>query len=435
MAARRSLTPAAAAALMTLTWWSGTSSAQQQYTATAGNVTVRLTYPAGVTKARGVLAFTARGLASGWASSAGFRDLAVRLGTAIAVVSGGDDLNDASYPSRCRTGEFNNIPDAFTKLAMASGRPELAHAPLVGIGHSHGGDYWNYFNACHPERMAMVFVHASGGVNYNAAALKTPILYELGTGDLIENGSGKPRAGMFANRSKGAPMSLVIGQGEGHNNVSAVSLQMVITLIEAIFKLRVPADADPAAGPVRLLDIDEPNGGHWVGDLYTKEIAPWASYTGNKALTSFLPNEEIARKWKETGPGLPMNNVIPTGTCGWCGNPTNEPNASPNPTSPPKDAAPAPPADATAPANDTRGPIADAAPPSPPADAAAPPAPDAATITPPTNPPAPPPPGPTPTPPRKPEGGCGCTLTPTRVPAALLVLVAPAVVVVTRRRR
>ena len=351
--------------------------ASAQVSARAGNVTLRLTIPEGVPKVKGVLAFTVRGIASGWARSPGFRDLATRLQAAIVMVEGGDDLNDNSYPNRCASGEFNGIPQALAMLATASNHPELAHAPMVGIGHSHGGDYWNWFNACHPERMAMVFVHASGGVNYSAAALKTPVVYELGTGDLIENGSKKPRAGMFANRSKGAPMSLVIGQGEGHDNVTPLSLGMVIELIEGIFKLRVPADSDGLKGPVRLNDINEASGKYWVGDLYTKEVAAYGAFTGNKALTSFLPSEAIARKWKETGPGLPMSIELPSGTCGWCGNPKDEPKASaagPEPEPWPSDAG---------------GGVSDAGSGEPDAGQSTPPTFDAAAPTPPVSMPAP----------------------------------------------
>jgi MYXO-CTERM domain-containing protein len=192
----------------------------------------------------------------------------------------------------------------------------------------------------------MVFVHASGGVNYSAASLKVPVLYELGTGDLIENGSKKPRAGMFANRGKGAPMSLVIGQGEGHDQVTALSLGMVVDLIEAIVKLRVPADADPSKGPVRLNEINEASGNYWLGNLYTKDIAPYGQYMGDKALTAFLPNEAVAMKWKMTGPGLPMSIMLPTGTCGWCGNPKDEPKTSNTNPDPGPGMVPSTPADA-----------------------------------------------------------------------------------------
>jgi hypothetical protein len=302
--------------------------------ATAGNVTIKLTIPAGVTKMKTVLTFTARGLASGWASSAPFQDLAKRLDAGIAIVAGGDDLNDGSYPGRCKSGEFNNIPMAFEKLATMTSHPELAHVPLVGLGHSHGGDYWNWFNACHPDRMAMVFVHASGGVNYTAGALKTPVFYTLGTSDLIENGSKKPRAGMFSNRGKGAPMTMVIGQGGHDTQFGAEEYQIVTVLIEAIVKMRIPADADAAKGPVLLNDIVE-GPTTWLGDLYTKEIAAYPDFKGNKALTAFLPNEALAMMWKGNGPGLPTSVVLPVGNCGWCGTPKDEPAAGPGGMQPP----------------------------------------------------------------------------------------------------
>jgi MYXO-CTERM domain-containing protein len=363
-------------------------------TASAGNVNLRMVhFPEGATKARAVIAVTSRGIASGWANGAPFKGLANRIQAAIVIVGGGDDLNDPSYPNRCASGEFNGIPMAMTKLGEASNHPEFANTPLIGVGHSHGGDYWNWFNACHPERMAMVFVHASGGVNYSAASLKVPVLYELGTGDLIENGSKKPRAGMFANRAKGAPMALVIGQGEGHNNVTADSLAMVIDIIEATVKLRIPADADPAKGPVKLNAIDEMSGRYWLGNLYTKEVAPYGMYMGDKALTAFLPNEQVAMKWKGQGPGLPMSIVLPRDTCSWCGNPKDEPRTSDNNPDPGTNASPG-----------------DAGPPPPPSNPDPSP-PDAATSPPPPSNPTggaggssmtPPPSNPTPTPPSNP---------------------------------
>jgi uncharacterized membrane protein YgcG len=317
--------------------------AQAQFTGAAGNVSIKLTVPAGVTKMQTVLTFTARGLASGWASSASFQELAKKINAGIAIVSGGDDLNDNSYPGRCKSGEFNNVPMAFEKLATAANHPELAHIPLIGLGHSHGGDYWNWFNACHPERMVMVFVHASGGVNYSAGALKTPVFYTLGTGDLIENGSKKTRAGMFVNRAKGAPMSMVIGEGGHDTQFGADEYAMVTALIEGIFKMRVPSDADSAKGDVLLNDIVEGEN-TWVGDLYTKEISTYAAFKGNKALTTFLPTEALANMWKTNGPPLPKSIVLPSDTCSWCGTPKDEAAAKPGGTAPP----PASPADAGA---------------------------------------------------------------------------------------
>jgi MYXO-CTERM domain-containing protein len=305
----------------------GKARVAEAQTASARNVTLKMNIPEGVTKAKAVLIFTARGLAGGWANGAAMATLAKKIEAPIIVVSGGDDLNDNSYPGRCASGEFNGIGEALTKLAEMSNHPEIANVPLVAVGHSHGGDYWNWYTSCHPEKMALVFVHASGGVNYSAGALEVPVIYELGTGDLIENGSKKPRAGMFVNRGKGAPMALVIGPGEGHDQVSAASLQMIIDIMEGVFRLRVPADADFTKGPLRLTKINEAAG--WLGNLYTKDIAPYADFKGDKAMSAFLPTAEIAMKWKMTGGMLPMSIVLPKDTCSWCGTPKDEPKAAP----------------------------------------------------------------------------------------------------------
>jgi hypothetical protein len=375
--------------------------AAQEFTAAAGNVSVKLTIPDGITKLKGVLAFTARGLASGWAGSAQFKDLAKRIEAGLAIVSGGDDLNDKSYPGRCASGEFNAVPDAFTKLAMMANHPELAHVPLVGLGHSHGGDYWNWFNACHPERMAMVFVHSSGGVNYGAAALKVPVFYTIGMMDLVERGSGMPRAGMFANRAKGAPMSLVLYPGGHDTQFPAEIYDLTTSIIEGIFKLRVPADADASKGPVQLNDIDESSGNYWVGDLYTKEISQYSGFKGNKALTSFLPSQELANRWKMVGPALPASIKLPADRCGWCGTPKDEPPAVPGRPAPPPPAG-APPAGAADAAAPAVMPPTPGTPPPTPIDPGGM-TPGGGAVTPPTTPPSTNPP---PSAPKAAAGGC-----------------------------
>src|SRR5881227_1112837 len=100
LASRLRLTPLVALVLVGASW---SRPAAAQFTVTAGNVGVKLTIPAGVTRMKGVLTFTVRGLASGWAAHAAFQDLAKRLEAGIAMVSGGDDLNDGSYPGRCKS--------------------------------------------------------------------------------------------------------------------------------------------------------------------------------------------------------------------------------------------------------------------------------------------------------------------------------------------
>jgi MYXO-CTERM domain-containing protein len=338
-------------------------------------------------------------------------------------------------------GEFKMLLDSLTELGKVSNHPELANVPIIGGGHSHGGDYWNYFNACYPERMALVFCKSSGGVQYSKGALRTPMVWEIGTNDL-SNSRGDFRGGMFAHRSKGSPLSLVLGQGEGHGNFGAGPKQMVIELIEAIFKLRVPAGADPAAGPVTLLDIDEASGKYWLGDNYSREIGAYASFPGKAALfkTSFLPTEELAQKWKAFVPALPASVQVHDGVCSECYKQVaDEAPLKPLVTGTPSNSGPAPDAGSSTPptteTDATSTPVADAAPP------ASENKPDAATSAPsPTpSPPSMPRPTPTPTPvddtrqpPAKAFGGCAVA---GGAPAAIALPLALLGLPLVRRRR
>ena len=298
------------------------SVASAQMSATAGEITTTLYIPEGVTKMRGILAFTPLGLGSGWFGDADFRALAKRLEMGVVRLSGErSNGDDPSYPNRCANGRFKMLLDSLTELAKVSGHPELANAPIIGGGHSHGGDWWNYFNACYPERMVAIFCKSSGGIQYSRGALRTPMIWQIGTNDLIANGNKQFRGIMLAHRNKGQALTLILGPGEGHNNITPASRQLVAEVMETYFRLRVPADADPAKGPVQLLDIDESRSQYWLGDNYTKEIAPFSMSALKDSLhkTSFLANAEIAMKWKGYGGSLPASiEIDANGTCSRC---------------------------------------------------------------------------------------------------------------------
>jgi len=383
----------------------------------ASAVNATLWVPEGVTKVRGIIACTSVGAGAGWCKSADFQALAKRLGVGVVSLSGENAF--ASYANRCTGGEFKGLLDKLTEVGKAANHPELANAPIVGCGHSHGGDYWNYFNACFPERMALIFDKSSGGVQYTGAALKTPMIWEIGTNDL-KNSMGHFRGDMFAHRTKGTALSLVLGPGESHGSFTPAPRAMVIALIEGIFNLRVSKEADPSAGPVVLNVIDESTGQYWLGDNYTKEIGPYPTFPGKATpwKTSFLPSEELANMWKMVGAPLPASIKIDEGgVCTTCyKHPNGEPEWMPPdggaPVSPP------PPADAGAPADVAPSP------PVPAPDAAAPP------VTPPR-----PEPEPEPEPDAgtaaPPRGGGGCNLG--RAGASPLALAAIALLL--RRRR
>jgi hypothetical protein len=296
--------------------------------------TINILYtPPGVQTLNGVMICSSVGLDTGWCSSADFQAAAGRMGIATAQLIGGNEFG--AYDARCSGGEFKALLDAIAAAGAAKGHPELANAPIIGMGHSHGGDYWNYFNACYPDRMALVFCKSSGGVTLTGEALKTPAVWEVGMNDLRSNCCGMSfRAQSMAYRAKGTPMSLVLGPGETHGQLGAAPRAMVITLIEAIFKLRVPANAD-LTKPVPLNEIDESSGCYWLGDNYTKEVSPYASSPDKNAIskTSFLPTASIAMMWKTAGAMMPATIVVENGTCANCyPAPPGEPPATQSPT-------------------------------------------------------------------------------------------------------
>jgi hypothetical protein len=209
-----------------------------------------------------------------------------------------------------------------------------------------------------PERVALVFDKSSGGVVYQGAALKTPMVWEIGTDDLEDHiGMRHFRGQMFAFRPKGMVLSLVLGPGESHTVFNAGSAAMVATLIDGIFKLRVPAESDPSKGPVTLNVIDESTGQYWLGDNYTREVASWSASADKDKLynTSFLPSEAIANMWKVAGANLPATiKVESNGVCSGCyAHPASEPPGAPMPGG---GSAPPPAGDADAGAGPVAGP-------------------------------------------------------------------------------
>jgi MYXO-CTERM domain-containing protein len=291
----------------------------------------QLVVPDGVTRFRGIMAITSVGAGPGFGHSAEVAAMASRLSIGLVFLS--DENAFGAYETRCTGGEFQGVLDGIAKLGMDMGHPEMANAPIIAAGHSHGGDYWNYFNACMPQRFAVVFDKSGGGVQYMGAALKTPMVWEIGTNDLRNNHAGVFRGEMFAHRIKGSPLSLVLGPGEDHSTFTAGPRQMAVDLIEAIWKLRVPEDADPMAGPVKLNEIDESKGQYWLGDNYSRTFTRYADSPDKDALykTSFLPTEEVARKWTMAGANLPADVKLDTGgVCTTCyQQPAGEPSGAP----------------------------------------------------------------------------------------------------------
>ena len=78
-----------------------------------------------------------------------------------------------------------------------------------------------------------------------------------------------------------------------------------MAFMKTVFHLRVPADADPRRGPVKLVELIPTQG--WLGKNWDKTagggqrlpIAPHAELAGDKAGASWLPTADYAHRWQE----------------------------------------------------------------------------------------------------------------------------------------
>ncbi|MDB4614232.1 hypothetical protein OAH18_00940 [bacterium] len=70
---------------------------------------------------------------------------------------------------------------------------------------------------------------------------------------------------------------------------------VVIPWTEAMIKLRLPKNADPRKGSVKLLPVDLKQG--WLADVRTGKFAAFEDQAGIASETSWFPDENVAKAW------------------------------------------------------------------------------------------------------------------------------------------
>ncbi len=200
----------------------------------------------------------------------------------------------------------NNRPNTLRKVIEASlkefaeksGHPELINAPFLFGGMSKGGGWSAELGQGYASR-TIAFNNVCGWVGKPDANLSMPAVIVIGgIPDGFKMLDAIPTQYEPA-RKKGALWGLAIQWGNAHNYGNANSL--AFPFLDAIIAARIPANAKPFDGPVRLADIDPKAG--WLGDRTTWEsnnatIAPYADYRGEKELASWLPNRYTAHVWR-----------------------------------------------------------------------------------------------------------------------------------------
>jgi dienelactone hydrolase len=196
-------------------------------------------------------------------------------------------------------GSGQALLDALTDLAVQSGHPELADAPLAFWGMSAGGQF-NYEFACWRPERTITFVLNKGGIYYTAlapqAARDVPGLLFVGEKDSpFRNGIIN---GIFSmNRRANALWALTVEPGASHE--VARSLELSEVYFDEVIPLRLPQEP---GGTLRPLNLE--NG--YLGDLNTLTYSAYDEEKAKDGPAAWLPTEKTAQAWQAVMVGKPL---------------------------------------------------------------------------------------------------------------------------------
>lgn len=181
--------------------------------------------------------------------------------------------------------------EAIERAAVSSGRPEIATAPWLLYGISGGTPLAAGLVGRHPERvagyLAKVGLAPSEG---SSEMLRVPVLVVLGELDRIMD-NAPVLATVEDRRSAGALWGVAVEPGMPHHSLTPAHHRMTVDWMRAIAELRLPREG---SGTPR--EVDETSG--WLGDRATGDAAPWADFTRDRSLASWLPSREAAESWE-----------------------------------------------------------------------------------------------------------------------------------------
>jgi len=224
-----------------------------------------------------------------------------------------------------------SIAKTLTTAAAAKSHPELAHAPLILWSHSNSAAYIQRSLIDFPERIiAYCFFKSAYGHNNDlgtgAAATTSPYGY---SSPILKDGEAKSipkttaqviglsiwdmndrikspgynqdneRAAMLKNmteaRKQGALVHVALVRGTHH--MIDGQQDLMLSFFKTAIALRLPPDAAPAKGPVKLNTIAESSG--FIQDEATKTIHPYTSFpaSGKRSEGWWLPSRDYATLW------------------------------------------------------------------------------------------------------------------------------------------
>lgn len=209
-----------------------------------------------------------------------------------------------------RNGSDAAFQKALADLGAQSGHPELATAPWALWGHSGGGHWSGGMTFLHPDRVAAVWLRS--GVPLLEAnpdrptikahvisdgSLGVPIMCNPGTKEGVTVKEGRfagvwPSNEAFfkAMRAKGALIGVAVDPLTAHE--CGNQRYLAIPWLDACLSARLP---DAPGSPLKPMPTD----GTWLAPLLSAEAVPAGQFKGNATEAVWLPNETVAKHWKQ----------------------------------------------------------------------------------------------------------------------------------------
>ncbi len=193
-------------------------------------------------------------------------------------------------------------------FAEKSQHPELNHAPLFLYGHSNGTGFSAIYPAVEGLRV-WAWISMRPGTTfqvYQPKAAQTPGMVIFGEDDPFFARPSKEQnmAVVEAMRKKHAALWHYAVEPKTGHGPGDKTWPLVFSFLHHSFAARVPADADPAKGPLKLamLKIEAGHlGQNWnatTGGYQTLPIAPFADFTSDKSTASWLLNAAFTADWQ-----------------------------------------------------------------------------------------------------------------------------------------
>lgn len=256
--------------------------------------------PEGLAVVKGMVVMSGHGSGESLFHRADLRALATELGLGLFKFTG-NPMQRGFWPRSL-------LFDRLREFGARSGHAEMGNAPLFLYGHSNGTGFSAVFPSYEPERV-WGWVSMRPGITfqvYQPGAAQVPGLVIFGEDDsfLARPSREENLAVVPALRNKHAALWNIAVEPKTGHGPGEKTWPLVFSFLRHTFAARVPADADPRKGPVKL-KTPAPESGYlgenWnstKGGYQELKIAPFAGFSGDQSAASWLVNAAYAADWQ-----------------------------------------------------------------------------------------------------------------------------------------